>query len=365
MYRVSFCLNVCLYGALAASLARGAEPSRPNPSEPANVFQTLDTNHDEVIEEKEVPPGAPRQLKTFLKAADKDGDKRVTKEEFQAVMTARARKAAGRRPLPRGVKLVADLAYVEGGDAQNRLDLYLPEEVKSPLPVVVWIHGGGWQMGSKEGCPAVPMVLKGFAVASINYRLSSKAAFPAQIEDCKAAIRWLRSNAEKYHLDADHIGVWGESAGGHLAALLGTGGEVQAWNGSCGPAEQSSRVQAVCDWYGPADFNAAAEKYDVPAVKQLLGNPTADLKEKAAAASPVTYVSPSSAPFLIFHGDKDEIVPVEQSQLLADALTKAGVAASLEIVKGGGHGGPPFATLENQNLILDFFLKHLGGPPTP
>ena len=107
--------------------------------------------------------------------------------------------------LPAGVKLLRDLQYVEGGHERNRLDLYLPEKSEGRLPLVVWIHGGAWAMGSKDGCPAVPLTTKGYAVASINYRLSQHAVFPAQIEDCKAAIRWLRANAAKYHLDADHI----------------------------------------------------------------------------------------------------------------------------------------------------------------
>ena len=121
------------------------------------------------------------------------------------------------------VKIIRDLQYVEGGHARNRLDLYLPEAVEGRRPVIVWIHGGAWYAGSKnDPSPAVPATEKGYAVASINYRLSQHAIFPAQIEDCKAAIRWLRANAAKYHLDPDHIGVWGASAGGHLVALLGT-----------------------------------------------------------------------------------------------------------------------------------------------
>ena len=267
------------------------------------------------------------------------------------------------------MKLEANLAYVEGGSEQNRLDLYLPDPAQGPVPVVIWIHGGAWQMGSKDDCQAVPLVLKGFALASINYRLSPQAAFPAQIEDCKAAIRWLRAHADKYHLDGQHVGVWGESAGGHLAALLGTSGNMKAWDASGGCLDQSSRVQAVCDWFGPSDFTVTIDKADISAVKRLLGDPPAtDLKEKAAAASPITYVSNTAAPFLIFHGDKDETVPVDQSQRLADALHKAGVETSLEIVQGAGHGGPLFASEENQNRILAFFTKHLGATsaqPTP
>ena len=136
--------------------------------------------------------------------------------------------------LPAGVKVLRDLQYVDGGHERNRLDLYLPEKAEGQLPLVVWIHGGAWQAGSKDGCPAVYLTAKGYAVASINYHLSQHAVFPAQIEDCKAAIRWLRANAAKYHLDADHIGVWGASAGGHLVAMLGTTGNVKELEGKGG-----------------------------------------------------------------------------------------------------------------------------------
>jgi acetyl esterase/lipase len=136
--------------------------------------------------------------------------------------------------LPEGVKLLRDLQYVEGGHDRNRLDLYLPEKAEGRLPVVIWIHGGAWRGGSKDGGPAVPLSAKGYAVASINYRFSQHAVFPAQIEDCKAAVRWLRANAATYQLDPDHIGVWGASAGGHLVALLGTTAGVKDLEGTRG-----------------------------------------------------------------------------------------------------------------------------------
>ena len=146
----------------------------------------------------------------------------------------RRNRTTGASPLPPGVQVHRDLEYIPGGHARNKLDLYLPAKADHALPVIVWIHGGGWPGGSKEGCPAVPFVAKGYAVASINYRLSQHAVFPAQIEDCKAAIRWLRANAEKYDLDPKRIGVWGASAGGHLVALLGTSGGERELEGKAG-----------------------------------------------------------------------------------------------------------------------------------
>ncbi len=262
--------------------------------------------------------------------------------------------------LPAGVKVLRDLQYVEGGHERNRLDLYLPEKAEGRLPLVVWIHGGAWLAGSKEGCPAVPLTAKGYAVASINYRLSQHAVFPAQIEDCKAAIRWLRANAAKYQLDADHIGVWGASAGGHLVAMLGTTGNVKELEGKGGNLDQSSRVQCVVDWFGPSDLPMGGSHDDPGSPEsRLIGGPVLENKEKARKASPLTYVSKDSAPFLIMHGDKDNVVPPGQSDVLANALKKAGVEVTLVVVRGNGHGGPGFSSPENRKLVEDFFTKHL------
>ena len=156
--------------------------------------------------------------------------------------------------LPEGTKAQRDLEYVAGGHERQRLDLYTPEKADGPLPVIVWVHGGAWMGGAKDaGVPALPFVGKGYAVASINYRFSQHAAFPAQIEDCKAAIRWLKANAKAFDLDPERIGVWGASSGGHLVTLLGTSGGVKDLEGRGGNADQSSRVRAVVD-LGPTDF---------------------------------------------------------------------------------------------------------------
>ena len=263
--------------------------------------------------------------------------------------------------VPEGVSVLRDLAYVENGHERNRLDLYRPEKAGDPLPVIVWIHGGAWQAGSKDRCPAVSFAAKGFAVASINYRLSQHAVFPAQIEDCKAAIRWLRGNAAQYNLDANHFGVWGASAGGHLVALLGTSSSVKEWDARGGYLDQSSRVQCVVDWFGPSNLVSMGGSHDNPnsPESRLIGGAVQKELEKARQASPVTYVSKDSSPFLIMHGDKDNVVPVGQSEELTEALKKAGVEVQLRIVTGDGHGGPGFSSPENRRLIEDFFDRHL------
>jgi acetyl esterase/lipase len=263
-------------------------------------------------------------------------------------------------PLPKGVKAMRDLAYVPDGHERQKLDLYLPEKADGALPVVVWIHGGAWRAGSKDRCPAVFLVPKGYAVASINYRLSQHAVFPAQIEDCKAAIRWLRANAKKYHLDPKRVGVWGASAGGHLVALLGTTGNMKGLEGK-GNLDQSSKVQCVVDWFGPTDFRNAPRGSDNPnsPVTQLLGGPASKEKEKAAQASPLAHVHKGCPPFLIMHGDQDKTVALAQSEKLAEALKKADVPVKLVVLKGDGHGGPQFRNEESRKRIEAFFDKYL------
>ncbi len=271
-------------------------------------------------------------------------------------------KAARSRPaaaLPEGVRVLRDLEYVPNGHERNRLDLYLPEKTSHPLPVIVWVHGGGWQRGDKAGSPAIPFVTQGFAVAAINYRFSQHAVFPAQIHDCKAAIRWLRANAARYGLDPDHIGAGGGSAGGHLVALLGTTAGIRELEGPGGNENQSSRVQAVVDWYGPTDFLTIGVKDTRTSL--LGGDPQAN-PDKAKKASPMSYVSRDAAPFLIMHGDKDTTVPISQSETFAEALKKAGADVTFVVVKGAGHGGPLFRSPENMKRIADFFAKHLAKP---
>ena len=269
--------------------------------------------------------------------------------------------AQKRPPMLNGVVSHKNLAYVKDGHERHRLDLYLPGKAKGTLPVIVWVHGGGWRNGDKNRCPALRFVHQGYAVASINYRLSQHAVFPAQIEDCKAAIRWLRAHAKKYNLDGEHIGVWGSSAGGHLVALLGTSGDVKDLEGKHGNSEQSSRVQAVVDFFGPTDFTKMGGWHNDPKSPEsmLLGGPVQKNKDKAARANPITYVSKDDPPFLILHGTKDNLVPVRQSEMLQQALSKAGVEVTFVPIQGAGHGGRAFTSPQNAKRIQDFFDRHL------
>ena len=277
--------------------------------------------------------------------------------------------------LPAGIKMEKDIAYIEGGDEAQKLDLYLPETAsEKPLPLIVHIHGGGWRAGNKIPCPVSAMVLKGYAVASIEYRFSPKAIFPAQIQDCQAAIRWLRAHAKQYNLDTDHLGAVGGSAGGHLSALVGTSGGKKAFPPIGGHLDQSDRVQAVIDIYGPADFStvvqqAAEDKkvmnifaFNTPSdpYSSLIGTPLDD-KPKADAVSPVHYVSKDNPPFLILHGTHDTLVPYAQSVQLEAALKAQNIPVWLQTLPGAGHGGPAFGQPAVIQLMQTFFDKHLKG----
>ena len=267
--------------------------------------------------------------------------------------------------IPAGLALPAqkNIPYTDSANVSQMLDLYLPESAGDPVPLIIWIHGGGWKSGSKENCLPVRLGFteRGYAVAGINYRLTGEAPFPAQIEDCKAAVRWLRAHAAEYGLNPDRFGVWGASAGGHLAALLGTSGDISAFD-TGGSLHVSSRVQAVCDYYGPADFGSFFKtpgferhaREDSPEFLLLGGKP-----EAAAGASPAAYATADDPPFLIIHGDQDRTVPPDQSRRMDAALRAAGSETELIFLPGSGHGGPAFSSSEMIQKVADFFDRHL------
>ena len=285
------------------------------------------------------------------------------------VLTAFAQQPGGgprREPpkLPEGTIVHRDLAYVTNGHERQKLDLYLPKDGKN-LPLVVMIHGGAFRMGSKEGENPVPMLTEGYAVAAINYRLSQHAIWPAQIEDCKAAVRWLRANATKYNLDPNRFAAFGQSAGGHLATMLGVAGDAKQFEVGEN-LKFSSKVQAVADFFGPTDFlqmdehrlpNGMVHNAADSPESQLVGGAIQENKDKAAGANPITYIGKNAPPFLIVHGDADPLVPHHQSELLEAALKKAGVSVSFYTVKGGGHGR--FTDPKVPELFKEFFAKHL------
>lgn len=267
--------------------------------------------------------------------------------------------------LPQGTTVLRDVPYVKDGGKSQSMDIAIPPNPTKPLPLIICVHGGGWQAGDKAPNPGAGFVRFGYVVASINYRLTQEAKWPAQIYDCKAAVRFLRAHAEEYKIDPDRVGVWGASAGGHLVALLGTSGDVKALEGDEGNLQFSSRVQCVVDLFGPTDLTKIKnERVAGDALTHLFGGPLHEHMDEAKQASPVTYVTKDDAPCLIMQGTNDPLVDPEQSEYLDEALKKLGVESHLEMIEGAGHGGPQFSTPAHLMMIFNFFNKHLKGTTT-
>ena len=257
----------------------------------------------------------------------------------------------------RAVDVTRDVEYGRAGDRSLKLDIYQPKQrAADPLPVIVWIHGGGWRNGNKSsGSRLINFVATGnYVGVSVGYRLSGESLWPAQINDCKAAIRWIRANAKQQGIDPKRIGVWGSSAGGHLVSLLGTSSDIKALDGNNGSPNASSRVACVVDFCGPADM--AVFKH--VRLDQLFGKPFDARQEEAKSASPASYVTKDDPPFLIVHGTNDRTVPLAQAELFHDKLKKAGVDVTFVRIKGGGHG---IGGAEVMKRVTGFFGKHLRG----
>jgi acetyl esterase/lipase len=302
------------------------------------------------------------------------------------------------------VTVYRDLEYagyaLDGVEHALLLDLYLPEQDGSrPIPLLIFIHGGGWFEGSKETCPGKTFAQRGYAMACVDYRLAdgfagcpAELTFPAQIHDVKAAVRWLRQHADDYNLDPDHFGAIGNSSGGHLAALLGVSHGVAELEGAEKPGF-SDAVQAVCDWYGPVDVTQSPPAIvfeDDPCTTDLgylnetyggeetpyfywtlawgtfLGGSLADptVLGRAARATPLAYVDADDLPFLVIHGERDGMVPIEQSELLIAALEDTGVEVTFVRLPEAGHGyGGSGQEVVSEFLdpMLAFFGAHLEG----
>ena len=329
----------------------------------ADPFAAIDANKDGKLSRSEIP----EPLRPHFSMVDGDGDGFVTKEEFQRVASGQAGNSGATAA---NVEHLKNVDYVGGNNPRQKLDLLLPKDrAGKKRPMVVFIHGGGWMSGKKEdGLDIIRMLAAtgDYATATINYRLTQEAAWPAQIHDCKAAIRFLRGKADEYGIDPDKIGVMGASAGGHLVSMLGTSGGIEGLEGSLGAfAKQSSRVQCVVNFFGPANFltffgkEVAIEKLrrDNMAVR-LLGKETEEIKANAKAASPVSWITKDDAPFFTAHGTKDTLVPFAQAQELHGALEKSGVESHLIAMEGAGHG---FVNPELNRRIKLFLDGHLRG----
>ena len=263
---------------------------------------------------------------------------------------------------------MTDIEYAKVENHRLLLDLYLPQSQKNPQ-LLVWVHGGAWRAGSKSSMPLIPLVKNGFAVASVEYRLSPVAKFPAQIHDIKAAIRFLRGSASKYGYDAKKIGILGSSAGGHLVALMGVTNHHRELEGDLGAFDQeSSNVDAIVDYYGPTNFMTILDQSTphglsvrVPALELLLGNRPENTATLAKLASPVFHVDAQDPPLLMIHGDQDPQVPINQSHELHGAYKKHGLDVTFEVIHGGAHGGPEFFDEKRIKLVESFLRRCLGG----
>jgi acetyl esterase/lipase len=278
---------------------------------------------------------------------------------------------------PAGQELLSDVRYITRGEMRLHLEILRPKETPAkPMPVVLMVHGGGWAGGTHR--VYLPwLVAKGYFYASVEYRLSGEAPWPAQIEDCRTAVRWLRSHAAEYHLDPDRIAAIGHSAGGHLVSLLGVlGDDVPEFDGPAGAMGTSARLQAVVDEAGPSDFSPEArpvlgtETEDPAGLVKLFGGSFAEKSAVWLQASPARQVKAGAPPFLIIHGELDHLVPISQAHRMEEALKAKGVPVEFITVKNAGHGlraekpdGPPAdpdpVALQGKIIeFLDRVLKH-------
>jgi acetyl esterase/lipase len=356
---------------IAVIMCCGLAPLAMAQPDPRENFDRWDTNRDGVLSREELPEGVRGNFNRL--DANSDGDvSRDEHDEFVRRFVRPNQTPPRRGPMiPDTVTAMRDLSYAGTDHPRQRLDLFVPKKPASEkLPLVVFIHGGGWLNGDKAGGAGrvLPYVRTGeFVGASLGYRLSGDATWPAQIHDCKAAIRWLRGNASTYGIDPERIAVMGSSAGGHLVAMLGTSGEVESLEGSLGDFPGlSSRVTCVVDFFGPTnlltmgdfpssiDHNAATSPES-----KLLGGAVLEHKDAAREASPQTYVTGDDAPTLILHGTADRVVPYDQSVQFDKALQGAGVESLFISIEGGGHGG--FEGEETAARVRAFLDRHLRG----
>jgi ankyrin repeat protein/acetyl esterase/lipase len=262
--------------------------------------------------------------------------------------------------------IIRDVQYARVGESVLLLDLYLPVNV-TDSHLVVWVHGGAWRSGSRRKMPLNGLVQAGYTVASVDYRLSPVASFPAQVHDIKAAIRFLRSLAPRYGYQSERIAIAGESAGGHLAALVGTTNGHAKLEGAIGEhLDQSSDINAIVDYFGPSNLMTIlsqstphGQSVRVPALQLLLGGQPQDQPELAKLASPVDHVDPTDPPLLLIHGDQDPQVPISQSHELQGRYQECDRPVRLEVVHDGAHGGSEFYDDELLNIVQDFLIESL------
>jgi len=269
-------------------------------------------------------------------------------------------------PLPEGVVELKGVEYGKGGEKSLRLDLYMPADLEKPAPGLIFIHGGGWEQGNRNDYRyyTVRYAKRGYVVATISYRFSNEAPYPAAVQDAKCAVRWMRANAAQYHVDPDRIAVIGGSAGAHLSMMVGYSSDVPELEGDGGHAGVSSRVQVVVDIYGPTDL-ACPEAREMGVVKKFLKKSYDEAPGLYEQASPIKHLTKDDPPTLVVHGTIDDLVPVWQSDVLVDELKALGIPVVYEKYEGWPHT-MDVALDVNRRLqwaMNKFLDKHLGGQP--
>jgi len=269
--------------------------------------------------------------------------------------------------LPPGVVAEENIEYANPDNQHLQLDLYRPKE-GGPHPVVICIHGGGFVGGQRQTMRWIcaRLAAEGYAAATIQYRLAPKYRFPACVEDCKAAVRWVRANAHKYHFDPDRIAAMGTSAGGHLSVFLAATADIKEFDGDGDHREYSSRITCAVNAFGPSDFtHIQGKSKSEPVLEPFLGGTLDTHRPQYIRASPLLWITPNTAPVLTLIGTKDEHVPLEQAQWLHERLEVCGVPHELVVLEGAGHGfkGPDQA--KAQAAMLAFLAKHLKKVPAP
>lgn len=284
----------------------------------------------------------------------------VNQQLKDLVKKRRTRKGwLGDGTVPANVRVIKDVTYVDKSvSASQKLDLYIPTTTttttKTSWPLVVWIHGGGWKGGDKKGGPFYPLLENGFAVASLNYRLSDETKWPAQFDDCQSALAFLRKHAAEYNIDTKRLGLWGGSAGGHLVLML-----------ALRDKSPSDKLLAVCDWFGPTDLTrfllkGETTKMGEDLTRDLFGLQGEALIAACPSASPVTYISDAKyvPPILIMHGRSDKLVSIRQSQHFMEKMKEAGFNDVRLDEINGAHGYPGFGE-STVNNVVKFFKQRM------
>ncbi len=353
--------------ALSILICLSVTGSAPSQVQPDRVFKEWDKNKDGKLTRTEVP----KRNRGNFDRVDKDKNNFISLQEHLDFMRGGARQQDRRAPSTKNLRILKDIPYAATDNPRQTLDLALPKQRADdkPLAVLVYIHGGAWRNGSKRGGLsriANFLQTKRYAGVSIGYRLTPEQRWPAQIHDCKAAIRWIKAHAKQYGLDPNRIAACGDSAGGHLVSMLGVSAGNKDLEGTLGKhSDQTSTVAAVINYFGPSqllllDSKPGTMVHDAPDSPEgmLIGGPIQQHKQATLLASPLHYVNKPICPFLIIHGTKDMIIPCHQAEILDAALDKHKSESILIRVTGAGHGvGGRFL----DETVLRFVDHHLFG----